>query len=260
MKTTFKWMTAAILICGLSFNITSCKKDPVPTPEPEPEPQIVTRVASMNIKKNVGTMALETKTHYSWENGVLTSECDTVNLGFMNQTYKSNMTYENGLLVRVDEEEGRWTYLYTYEDGLMQSYLHLSEGDSSAWGRITAYTADGMVEKFMSYNDMGKTISWTLTWENGDAVTVVEDILAPEEVVGTYTYNYTYDDKPCVFTGIPLGNIIFDGNGAAVAQRMSKHNQIGDDYTCNYNEKGYLVSYVKENDSIFYNYIEQTLR
>jgi len=259
MKTTFKWMFAAILICGLT--VSSCKKDPqpTPTPEPEPEPQTVTRVASMNIKKNAGTLAMETKTHYSWENGVLKAECDTIDMGFISQTYKSNMIYENGLLVRVDEEEGRWTYLYTYEDGLMKSFLHLSEGDSSAWGQITAYTADGLVEKFMSY-DMGRTTSWTLTWENGDAVTVVENILAPEEVAGTHTYNYTYDDKPCVFTGFPLGNTIFDGNGSMVAQRMSKHNLIREDYTCTYNEKGYLISYVKENESIFYNYIEQTLR
>ena len=39
MKNTFKWMFAAILICGLTFS--SCKKDPEPTPEPEPTTQTV---------------------------------------------------------------------------------------------------------------------------------------------------------------------------------------------------------------------------
>lgn len=35
----------------------------------------------------------------------------------------------------------------------MKSFFHLSEGDTTMWGEITAYTADGLVEKFMSYND-----------------------------------------------------------------------------------------------------------
>ena len=258
MKTTFKWMTAAILICGLT--ISSCKKDPVPTPEPEPEPQTVTRLASMNIKNNAGAMPLETMTHFSWENGVLKSVCDTVNIGFLSQTFKSNMTYENGLLVRVDEEGGRWTYSYTYENGLMKSFYHINESDTTTWGEITAYTADGLVETFMSYNDLGKKTSWTLTWQDGDAVSVVEDVLEPEDVAGTHIYQYLYDDKPCVYTGNPLGYAIFDGSGSMVALRQSKHNMMEDGYICTYNEKGYLISYVKENDSIFYNYIEQTLR
>ena len=38
MKNTFKWMFAAILICGLT--VSSCKKDPV-TPDPEPTTQTV---------------------------------------------------------------------------------------------------------------------------------------------------------------------------------------------------------------------------
>lgn len=259
MKTTFKWMTAAILICGLSLNITSCKKDPV-TPEPEPEPQTVTRLASLTLNKTVGTLSTVSRAYFSWKNGVLTGECDTIAIGPLSQTYKNNMTYENGLLVRVDEEQSRWTYLYTYEDGLMKSFYNLSESDTISWGEITAYTADGMVEKFMSYNSLGKKTSWTLTWQDGDAVAVVEDVLEPEEVAGTHIYQFLYDDKPSVYTGFPLGNAIFDGEGGMVARRLSKHNVMEDGFTCTYNEQGYLVSYVKENESIFYNYIEQTLR
>ena len=43
MKHNFKWMFAAILICGLT--VSSCKKDPAPEPEPEPVKQTV--LASM---------------------------------------------------------------------------------------------------------------------------------------------------------------------------------------------------------------------
>ena len=61
MKTTFTWMFAAILICGLT--ISSCKKDPAPTPAPDPEPQTVTRLASFNWKNNAGAFATEACTH-----------------------------------------------------------------------------------------------------------------------------------------------------------------------------------------------------
>jgi len=259
MKNTFKWMFAAILFCGLT--IASCTKDPEPTPEPEP--QTVTRMASEIRRIKNGMVGMETNSYYTWENGVLTCVYDSVCLAYFTQTFKNNMTYENGLLVKVDEENDQWHYFYTYEDGLMTSFLNLSEGDTSAWGEITSHTADGLVEEYISYSVASSTTKktrWTLTWENGDAVKVVEEVLAPEEVAGTHTYNYTYDDKPNVRTGNPLGYAIFDGSGTMVAQRLSKHNLINEDYTYNYNEKGYLTSIVKENDSTFYTYIEQTLR
>ena len=256
-----KTLIFAALVAALA--LTACKKKNDSTPEPTPEPQTVTRVATEIHKVNMGMMGMVTSSNFTWENGVLTSVCDTINLGIMTQTYKNNMIYENGLLVRVDEENGQWNYFYTYEDGLMTSFINLSEGDTSAWGKITSHTADGLVEEYISYSVASSTTKktrWTLTWENGDAVTVVEDILEPEDVAGTHTYNYTYDDKPNVRTGNPLGYAIFDGSGSMVARRQSKHNLIGEGYTCNYNDKGYLISYVMENDSTFYNYIEQTLR
>ena len=51
----------------------------------------------------------------------------------------------------------------------------------------------------------------------------------------------------------------FDGNGNKVARYQSKHNLINNDYTYNYDDNGFLTSIVAENDSTFYNYIEQTL-
>ena len=53
MKTTFKWMFAAILICGLA--VSSCKKDPQPTPAPDPDPEPITQTVLTGI---VGTGVL----------------------------------------------------------------------------------------------------------------------------------------------------------------------------------------------------------
>ena len=258
-------MFAAILLCGLT--IASCTKDPVPTPEPEPDPEpqpvTVTRLARETRKVNNGMMELATSSNYTWDNGILTCVYDTISMGVINQTYKHNLIYENGLLVKVDEENGKWNYSFTYEDGLMKTFLNLRQGDTTAWGDITSYTADGLMETCISYNvasQVTKKTRWTLTWENGDAIKAVEEILEPEELVETHTYTYTYDDKPNARTGYPLGYALFDGNGASVAYRLSKHNQIEEGYTYDYNENGYLTSVVKENDSTFYNYIEQTLR
>ena len=45
MKTTCKWMFAAILLCGLT--VSSCNKDPQPTATPDPEPTTQTVRAGM---------------------------------------------------------------------------------------------------------------------------------------------------------------------------------------------------------------------
>lgn len=263
MKNTFKWMFAAILLCGLT--IASCTKDPEPTPEPDPtpEPQTVTRIASEKMTVTSGMMVMKTGAYYTWDNGVLTSVSDTIDMGFFTQAYKSNMFYEDGLLVRMDEENGRWQNNYTYEDGLMMTFLHLSDGDTTSWGTINSYTDDGLVKEYVSYEvtqSIRKKTIWTITWENGDAVEVVENVVEPEDLAATYTYNYTYDDKPCIFTGNPLGNAIQDGSGQMVARRQSKHNQIEEGNIYNYNEEGYVTSIIMESDTAYYEYVKQTLR
>ena len=109
-------------------------------------------------------------------------------------------------------------------------------------------------------NNSYRLSRWTITWADGDAIEVKEEVLEPEELVATRVYTNTYDNSPCAYTGIPLAWAIKDGDGHAVARFMSKHNQIEEGYTYNYDENGLLISIVAENDSTVYNYIEQTLR
>lgn len=141
----------------------------------------------------------------------------------------------------------------------MKTFLNALENDTTTWGEVTAYTEDGHVREYLDYNNY-RLSRWTITWADGDAIEVKEEILEPEELVTTRVVTYTYDNNPSVFTGIPLAWAIKDGDGIAVARFMSKHNQIEEGYTYNYDENGLLTSIVAENDSTFYNYIEQTLR
>ena len=253
-------MTKKLILAAFvaAFAFTSCHKDPTPTPDPTPEPQTVTRLSSEEHITATGMMTMNLFALYTWENGLLMRECDSLITPFISTVFHEKMSYENGNLVKIEEESGKWTYSFTYEDGLLKTYLNVTEGDSSAWGKVTAYTEDGLVKEIMDYN-IFTTTRWTLTWVDGDATEVKEEVLAPEDMIATYVYNFTYDDKPSAYTGTPLANVIPDGDGAKIAKRLSKHNQIEEGYTYDYNEKGYLISAVIENDTAFYHYIEQTI-
>ena len=247
-----KKILLAAFVAALAF--TSCKKDPAPTPEP----QTVIRLASEENIFSSGMMTMTTYSNFVWENGILMREVDSIVLPMMTMVYHNQMSYENGNLMKIKEEDNKWQYSFTYEDGLLKTFLNVMEGDSTSWGKVTAYNADGNVEEVLSYDNF-KTTKWTLTWENGDAVKVVEDILEPAELVATNVYTFTYDDKTSAYTGISLANVIIDGNGTRVARCMSKHNMKEEGYTYEYNEKDMLISVVSEGDSTYFHYIEQTI-
>ena len=257
MKNTFRWMFAAILLCGLT--ISSCKKNPEPTPEPEPE--TVTRLSTEKTVKVTTALTLNVSRTFTWENGILMQLFDTLIAMPLNiqQFYQNNMIYENGNLTGIDEENDYYQFGFTYEDGLLKTFVSAMDNDTSSWGEVTAYTEDGNVREYMDYNAY-RVSRWTITWADGDVIEEKEEVLEPEELVTTRVYTYTYDNHPNRYTGIPLAWAIKDGDGIAVARFMSKHNQIEDGYTYNYDENGLLISIVAENDSIFYNYIEQTLK
>ena len=254
-----KTLIFAALVAVLA--LTACKKKNDSTPEPTPGPQTVTRLSMEKIVKTMGALTLNTSRGLTWGNGILMQVYDTIitqPFG-IEQFYQSNMIYNNGNIVRIDEQNGSWQFSFTYEDGLLKTIVNGMENDTTAWGEVTAYTEDGHVREIMDHYSY--TLSrWTITWANGNAVEVIKEVLEPEELVATHVYTYTYDNKPNAYTGIPLAWAIKDCDGGAVARLMSKHNQTNDGYTYNYNDKGYLVSIVAENDSTFYNYIEQTLR
>ncbi len=235
--------------------LTSCHKDPTPTPDPA---QNVKRLAREEITTSSAALTMNSSADYIWlGNGNLKSVCDTIFLPTSAITTQENMVYEGGNIVKVEEESGKWSHHFTYENGLIVSFLNIHQGDTAIWG-TASYNADGLMEEILCHAG-SKTTKWHLTWVDGDATQVVEEILAPEDMVGTHTYTYEYDDRPCVYTGFPMAYSIFDGDGVRVATRQSKHNLIKGGYNYYSQDNGLLISTASANDSTYYHYIEQTV-
>jgi hypothetical protein len=250
-------MTKKIILAAFvaAMALTSCHKDPTPTPDPEP--QTVTRLAKEEITTTSGTLTMNSSADYIWENCILMRVCDTINMAPVAITTQERMVYEGGNIVKVEEESGKWSHHFTYENGLIVSFLNIHQGDTAIWG-TASYNADGLMEEILCHAG-SKTTKWHLTWVDGDATQVVEEILAPEDMVGTHTYTYEYDDRPCVYTGFPMAYSIFDGDGVRVATRQSKHNLIKGGYNYYSQDNGLLISTASANDSTYYHYIEQTV-
>ncbi len=251
-------MTKKIILAAFvaAMALTSCHKDPTPTPDPEP--QTVTRLAKEEITTTSGTLTMNSSADYIWENCILMRVCDTINMAPVAITTQERMVYEGGNIVKVEEESGKWSHHFTYENGLIVRFLNIHQGDTAAWGTVS-YNADGLVKEILSHTGI-KTTKWQLTWVDGDATEVVEEILTPEEMAGTHIYSFAYDDRPCVYTGFPMAYSIMDGDGIRVATRQSKHNRIREGYTYYYNtDNKLLISAAAENDSVYYHYIELTV-
>ena len=248
-------MTKKIILAAFvaAMALTSCHKDPTPTPEPA---QNVKRLAREDITTSSATLTLNSSADYIWlENGNLKRVCDTIFMPMSAIITQEKMVYEGDNIVKIEEESGKWSHHFTYENGLIVSFLNIHQGDTAIWG-TASYNTDGLVEEILCHAG-AKTTKWHLTWVDGDATQVVEEILAPEDMVGTHTYTYEYDDRPCVYTGFPMAYSIFDGDGIRVATRQSKHNRIREGYTYYYDlDNGLLISAAAENDSVSYHYID----
>lgn len=249
-------MTKKLILAAFvaAMALTSCHKDPTPTPDPEP--QTVTRLAREENTTSNAALTMNSSADYIWENGKLMRVCDTISMSIANTIATEKMVYEDGNIVKIEEESGKWSDHFTYENGLIVSFVNIHQGDTAVWG-TASYNADGLVEEILCHA-LSKTTKWHLTWVDGDATEVVEEILEPVALAGTHTYTYEYDDKPCVYTGFPMAYSIFDGDGTRVAIRQSKHNRIREGYTYNY-DNGLLISAAAENDSTYYHYVEQTV-
>lgn len=245
-----KKIILAAFIAALAF--TACHKDP--------EPQTVTRLASRDFHNSTSVLPLHGYSTYTWDNGNLVWTSDSIVTPVVAMVSYENYYYENGNLVKMEEASGEWEKYYSYENGRLKTFLEMQDGDSVTWGSITAYTEDGLIQEFLAENAFGKKTQWNITWTNGDATEVTQQILAPADVANTVVTPYSYDNKPSVYTGFPVASVILEDNGHKVAQYLSKHNAINEGYTYNYNDKDLLVSVVAENDTTYYNYIEQTVQ
>lgn len=249
--------------CIAVMALTGCKKDPQPepTPEPTPEPQTVSLLSSV-VYKSVLSTGFEAKVMYccSWENGKLIQVVDSTFLPFGNAFVTvENLIYENGKHVRTEETNGGWQHYFTYDDdGMLKTFVDINENDTLFSGEVIAFNADGKVEEVI-YHSTYSTKRYHFTWEDGDAVLLERYLTSADGTVDTLTDNIVYDGKTSAYTGMPLSASLIGNDVSFILDRISKHNVFDASYTYNYDEKDRLVSKVKENDSTFYYYIEQTI-
>ena len=244
--------------CIAAMALTGCKKDP--QPEPTPEPQTVSRLARTVHKSILPTgQTVGMISSYTWENGNLIQELDSMISPFgAPVVVMQNLFYENGNHVRTEESTGVWQHYFTYEDGLLKSFVDIYRNDTLFFGEVTAYNADGKLEEVI-FNTSPKMEKYHLTWDNDNATQLVNYVIQPAEEADTVTYHIAYDGKPNVFTGLPLSYNLMGDNVEYIIDRISKHNVLDASYIYTYDEKDRLISKVKENDSTFYYYIEQTI-
>jgi len=170
MKTTFKWMFAAILLCGLT--ISSCKKDPQPTPDPEPEPTTQTVLAGITA---VGVPFFDSVTYsyeYDDQYRLVRSKAVQTPSGFVIHDY--HFTYSDGHITVEGPSSANDEFL-TYECTLDSEgrITHIDEtsaiGDSTTSIQHSDYTydAEGRIESsFEITEDASRDgVTQNYTWE-----------------------------------------------------------------------------------------------
>lgn len=183
MKNTYKWMFAAILICGLI--VSSCKKDPTPTPDPDPEPTTRTVLAGMEA---IGVLMFDSVTfsyEYDTQYRLVRSKAFHTPSGFLIRDV--SFTYSDGRLsfegISADDNisfectldsEGRITHI---DENTILS-------DNSTMIRHYDYTYDAegrLVRTFEITEDGGEGFTQDYIWEDGD----IRSITTPDSSIVT---------------------------------------------------------------------------
>ena len=184
MKNTFKWMFAAILICGLT--VSSCKKDPQPTPTPDPEPTTQTMLTGIVATGVTFYDSVTYSYEYDAEYRLVRSESHITDQDFVIQDL--HFTYSDGCIsvtgiksespVTIEctlDSEGRITH-YVETKVVNDSLTYITNADFT-------YDAEGhMTSRYTISDDPdtnGSTINFV--WESdelkssnteGDLITV----------------------------------------------------------------------------------------
>jgi hypothetical protein len=200
----------------LMATIVSCKKENNTTTPSSPE--------KVHLAKEYSIVGNDTiTTTYYWENNILhkiiteeVPEWDTCIL-----VTTTTFNYENGLLkesiIKLTYEgvSVSATSSFSYEDGQISKFIYYySVYDTILVVDNFDFDADGNITKMLNHYYEYGSFETLLTWENDDIVAVNEN--------GNID-NYTYDDKPSVYTGFPIWKI---DNSVSFSLYASKHNKI----------------------------------
>ena len=194
MKTTFKWMIAAILFCGSSFSITSCWKDPIPVIPPIPEPTTQTVLTGIVA---TGVPFYDSVTYsyeYDAEYRLVRSEAHVTNDGYV--VHDLYFTYSDGhISVTGTASESPITLECTLDDeGRITHYERTSVlADSSTLINNVDFTYDAEGHLTSEYTISNSPDSQGLTdyyvWEG-------DELMACNTEGGYITIDYVASDAP----------------------------------------------------------------
>lgn len=192
MKNTFKWMFAAILICGLI--VSSCKKDPQPTPTPDPEPTTQTMLTSM-VATGVPFYDSVTYTYeYDAEYRLVRCESHVTDANFV--IHDLYFTYSDGRISVTGVEDGTPVTIECTLD---------NEGRITHYERTKVFndTLTGITYVDYTYDAEGRLISdYTITNEaNAQGTTNIhvwegDDIMEVNMEDGSISTVFTPSDAP----------------------------------------------------------------
>jgi len=224
-------MKKSILLAGvvvaMILTMTSCKKN-----------NQVVRLSSFETElSSNGTVLSRMAQEIVWYRGEMRNLLDTVTSYVGNPsgttiTTIEDLIYDGHNVATCFDREGKWKTFYTYENNRLQSFVNYQQGDTMYYGSITSYDANGNVAEYV-LNMGNRVYKYQYTWENGDAVKMIENIQSTAEAIDTtIVYTFAYDNKPSCYTGFPLAKSVEDGYKVALYQ--SEHNLIDDAYTYEY--------------------------
>ena len=209
MKNSFKWMSAAILICGLSFSIASCKKDPQPTPTPTPDPEPITRTMLTGIVAT-GVSFYDSVTYtynYDAEYRISRSESHVTNEDFV--IHDLHFDYSAGhISVAGTENESPVTIECTLDDqGRITHYVKthvINDTVTDITNADFTYVAEGhLVSEYKISNDanaQGVTVNFV--WEG-------DELKARNTEGDIITIDYVASDAPAQALFSIIGYDIF---------------------------------------------------
>ena len=231
------------LLALLLITIVSCDKE-----EKKPTPSIP---ANVHLAKEYTITGNDTiMTTYYWDNNVLkkavTEEEPELNGSAL--VTATTFNYENGLLkeniIRLTYEgvSVNVTSTFSYENGRIFQFVY----SESVYDTIMVidnfeFDTDGNITKMVNHEEYGN-YETLLTWQNGNVVTFTE---------GSQTYNYTYDNKPNIYTDFPMWKFGKD----QFPLYSSKHNIINtNDYDYTYiGDK--MVAKIRKSDGAETHYV-----
>ncbi len=238
-------MKKSILLAGVVLavilTLSSCKKS-----------NQVVRLSGFETElSSNGTLLSRMAQEIVWYRGEMRNLLDTVTSYVGNPsgttiTTIEDLIYEGHNVTTCFDRAGKWKIFYTYENDRLQSFVDYQQGDTLYYGNIIGYDANGNVAEYVLHSG-NRTYKYQYTWENGDAVKMIQYTLSPAEAIDTAVYTFAYDNKPSCYTGFPLAKSVEDGYKVALYQ--SKHNLVDDAYTYEY-DGDKLITKTKKDGSL----------